>query len=85
MYSVYTGHCRFSPVSRIVKVIILRCMRWAGRVVRMGEMRNAYKILVGNLKGRDHSDDPDVGGRIILEWISVTYGGKLWLNTSCSE
>jgi hypothetical protein len=29
----------------------------------MGEMRNAYKILVGKLKGRDHSED------LILEWI----------------
>jgi hypothetical protein len=33
----------------------------------MGEMRNAYKILVGNLKGRDHVED--LGGWIILEWI----------------
>jgi hypothetical protein len=31
-----------------------RRMRWAGHVVEMGEMRNAYKILVGKPKGRDH-------------------------------
>jgi hypothetical protein len=29
----------------------------------MGEMRNEYKILVGNLKGRDHAEDLDVDGK----------------------
>jgi hypothetical protein len=27
-------------------------MRWAGHIARMGEMINAYKILVGKPKGR---------------------------------
>jgi hypothetical protein len=44
-------------------------MRWVGHVAHMGEMRNMYKILVGNLKARDHSDVLGVGGRIILEWM----------------
>jgi hypothetical protein len=29
-----------------------RRMRWAGHVARMGEMRNAYRILVGKLEGK---------------------------------
>jgi hypothetical protein len=29
-----------------------RRMRWAGHVVRMGEERNAYRILVGKPEGR---------------------------------
>jgi hypothetical protein len=29
-----------------------RRMRWAGHVARMGEMRNAYRILVGNPEGK---------------------------------
>jgi hypothetical protein len=29
-----------------------RRMRWAGHVARMGEKRNAYRILVGNPEGR---------------------------------
>jgi hypothetical protein len=33
-------------------VIKWRKMRWAGHVARMGEMRNAYKILVGKLEGK---------------------------------
>jgi hypothetical protein len=32
----------------IIRVIKSRRMRWAGHVARMGELRNAYNILVGN-------------------------------------
>jgi hypothetical protein len=36
----------------------------------MGEMRNAYNILVGKPeKGRDHAEDLGVNEKIILEWI----------------
>jgi hypothetical protein len=38
-------------------------MIWSGNAARMEQMKNAYKILVGNLKGRDHSKDLDVDGR----------------------
>jgi hypothetical protein len=31
----------------------------------MDEMRNACRMLVGKLKGRDHLEDPSGGGRII--------------------
>jgi hypothetical protein len=31
----------------IIRVIKSRRMRWAGYVARMGEKRNAYRILVG--------------------------------------
>jgi hypothetical protein len=31
----------------IIRVIKSRRMRWAGHVARMGERRNAYRILVG--------------------------------------
>jgi hypothetical protein len=34
----------------------------------MGETRNAYRILVGNQKERDHREDKGVGGWIILKW-----------------
>jgi hypothetical protein len=32
-------------------MITSRRMRWAGRVSRMGAMKNTYKILVGKLEG----------------------------------
>jgi hypothetical protein len=38
-------------------------------VVRMGEGRNVYRVLVGKPKGKDHMDDRGVDGRMGLEWI----------------
>jgi hypothetical protein len=35
----------------------------------MGEVRNAYNILVTKPEGRDHLEDLGVDGRIILEWV----------------
>jgi hypothetical protein len=40
------------PSPSIVRVIKARSMRWAGHVVRMGEVRGAYNILVARPKGR---------------------------------
>jgi hypothetical protein len=34
------------------RIIKSRRMRWAGHVERMGEMRNAYRILVGKPEGK---------------------------------
>jgi hypothetical protein len=36
----------------IIKVIKSRRMRWAGHIARMGEKRNAYRILVGKPEGK---------------------------------
>jgi hypothetical protein len=36
----------------IIRMIKSRRMRWAGQVARMGEKRNAYRILVGKPEGR---------------------------------
>jgi hypothetical protein len=44
-------------------------MGWAEDVARMEEMRNAYEISVGKLKGRDHLEDLGIDGRKILKWI----------------
>jgi hypothetical protein len=40
-----------------------RRMRWAGHVARMGEKRNAYRILVGNPEG------PRPLGRPRRRWV----------------
>jgi hypothetical protein len=31
-----------------------------------------------NLKGRDHLEDLNVDGKIVLEWILWKLGGKVW-------
>jgi hypothetical protein len=36
----------------IIRMIKSRGVRWTGHVARMGEKRNAYKILVGKAVGR---------------------------------
>jgi hypothetical protein len=36
----------------IIRMIKSRRMRWAGHVVRMGEGRSAYRVLVGRHDGR---------------------------------
>jgi hypothetical protein len=41
------------------------------------EKRNPYKILVGNLKGRDHMEDLDVYERI-KKGILGKLGGSVW-------
>jgi hypothetical protein len=36
----------------IIRTLKLKRVRWAGHVARMGETRNAYRILVGKPEGR---------------------------------
>jgi hypothetical protein len=38
----------------IIKIIKSRRMRWAGHVARMGEKRNAYRLLVAEPEGKNH-------------------------------
>jgi hypothetical protein len=38
--------------SSIFRIIKSRRMRWAGNVARMGEKRNAYRLLVGKPEGK---------------------------------
>jgi hypothetical protein len=35
----------------IIRILKTRRMRWAGHVARMGEKRNAYRLLVGKPEG----------------------------------
>jgi hypothetical protein len=54
----------------VVRVIIRsRRVRWTGHVACMGELRNAYTILVESLMRRSHSEDRGVDERIILKYI----------------
>jgi hypothetical protein len=44
-------------------------MRWARHIARMGEVRNAYKILVRKPEKRNHSEGLSIDGRITLKLI----------------
>jgi hypothetical protein len=47
----------------IIRIIKSRKMRWAGHEARMGEKRNAYRLLVGNPEGKRPL------GRPIRRWV----------------
>jgi hypothetical protein len=38
----------------IIRIIKSRRMRGAGHVARMGEKRNAYRLMVGKPEGKNH-------------------------------
>jgi hypothetical protein len=78
----------FSSPSIII-IIKARRMRWVGRVARMGEKRNAYRLLVGKPEGRRPLGRPrrrwvdnirmdlvDVGWGDV-DWIGIGTGGEL--------
>jgi hypothetical protein len=49
-------------------------LRWEGHVACIEDMRKAYKILLDNLKGRDHLEDIGMDAKMILEWIIKRVG-----------
>jgi len=53
-------------------------MRPAGDIVPMGERRGLYRVLVGNLRERDHLVYPGVDGRKILRWIIRKWDVWVW-------
>jgi hypothetical protein len=53
----------------IVRVIKSRRMRWAGHVARTGRREVYTGFWWGNLRERDHLEDPGINGRIILRCI----------------
>ena len=52
----------------ILRVIIIRRLRWVGHVARI-EGRSAFKILAGKPTGRRPLGRCRRNGRTILEWI----------------
>jgi hypothetical protein len=53
-----------SSSPNIIRMIKSRRMRWAGHVARMGETRNAFRILVGKPEGKR-----PLGGKLLPQYI----------------
>jgi hypothetical protein len=86
-----TGGCRKLQHEELHNLYLIksRRMRWAGHVARMGEKRNAYRILVGKPEGtrplgrprRRWVDNIKMNLRQDgMEWI-----GSIWLRIETSE
>jgi hypothetical protein len=66
----------------IIRIVKSRRMRWAGHVARMGEKRNAYRILVGKPEGKRPL------GRLRRRWEDnikmdvrqMEWGGMDWID-----
>jgi len=74
LYDLYS-----SP--KIIRVVKSRRMRWAEHVARMEE-RDVLQGFCGEMRERDHLENPGVDGRIILRWIFRKWngGGMDWID-----
>jgi hypothetical protein len=75
----------------IIRMIKSRRMKWAGHVARMGETRNAYRILVGKPEGKRPRGRPRRRGvdnikiflrKIVwdgMDWIELTQDRYQWM------
>ncbi|KAJ4441929.1 hypothetical protein ANN_11792 [Periplaneta americana] len=59
-----------------------RCLRWAGHVARMGESRNAYRVLVGRPEGKRPLGRPrrTWEDNIKMDLREVGYDDRDWIN-----
>jgi len=56
---------QYSSLQRVVSSSVTG-LKWAGNVARMGKRRVLYRVWWGNLRERDHFEDPEVYGKIVL-------------------
>jgi hypothetical protein len=65
----------------IVRLMKSRRMRWAGHVVRMGEERGVYMVLVGKPEGKRPLRRPRRRweNTIKMDLQQVGYGGMDWI------
>ncbi|KAJ4442171.1 hypothetical protein ANN_12037, partial [Periplaneta americana] len=66
----------------IIRTIKSRRLRWAGHVARIGESRNAYRVLVGRPDGKRPLGTPRRRweDNIKMDLREVGYDGRDWIN-----
>jgi hypothetical protein len=72
-------HSLYSSPS-IIRMMKSRRMKWAGHVARMGEKRNAYRILVGKPEGKRPLGRPRRRwvGNIKMDLREIGWDGLDW-------
>jgi hypothetical protein len=73
LHDLYSSPC-------ILRMIKSGRMRWAGHAVRMGEKRNAYRILVGKPGGKSPLGRPRRrwADNIKVDLREIGWGGRDW-------
>ncbi|KAJ4433904.1 hypothetical protein ANN_16217 [Periplaneta americana] len=68
----------------IIRNIKSRRLRWAGHVARMGESRNAYRVLIGRPEGKKPLERPRRRweDNIKMDLREVGYDDRDWINLS---
>jgi hypothetical protein len=61
----------------IIRMIKSRRMRWAGHVALMGEMWNAYRILVGEPEGKRPLGRQSCKWWTVFKWILERWDGMV--------
>ena len=62
-------HCLYSSLN-VIRVIRPRKISWKGHMTCLGYKRGVYRGFGRrNLKEREHLEDLDADGRIILQWV----------------
>ncbi|KAJ4448404.1 hypothetical protein ANN_10420 [Periplaneta americana] len=74
-------HALYSSLD-IIRNIKSRRLRWSGHVARMGESRNAFRLLVGRPEGKYLWGGRDVDGmdNIKMDLREVGYNDRDWIN-----
>jgi hypothetical protein len=69
-------------ISSIIRVIKSRTMTWAGHIARMGEKRNAYRILVGKPEGKRPLGRPTRRwvDNIKMDLTEIGWDGMDWID-----
>jgi hypothetical protein len=65
----------------IIRIIKSRRMRWAGHVARMGEKKNAYRLMVGKPEGKRTLGRPRHRwvDNIKMDLLEIGLGGVDWI------
>jgi hypothetical protein len=65
----------------IIRIIKSRRMRWAGHIARMGEKRNAYRLLVGKPEGKRPLGRPRRRWvyNIKIDLLEIGWGSVDWI------
>jgi hypothetical protein len=83
--TIYIASLTFHGINSGIKIRTMKSkkMRWAGHVAQMGEIRNAYRILVGKPEGKRPLGRPRRRwvGNIKMDLRERGWTGLIWLRT----